>query len=120
MKKKTAILAIVLLLSAAISAAVLIKYKKPVNFAPEAGVYCDKAIAFMEKNDFKKAISYLQKSLEKDPRYPKSEYALAVCYIRMNPPDLKSAKEHYQRAKKLGYQAQEWFERHLKRLEGER
>ncbi len=95
------------------------EYKKSIKIKPTAQAYCELAVSYMEKEDFKTAIENLQASIELDSRYPKSEYAIAVCYTRINPPDLKLAREHLEKAKKLGYRVPEWFKRHLSELEGE-
>ncbi|MFH0732181.1 MAG: tetratricopeptide repeat protein [Candidatus Omnitrophota bacterium] len=88
------------------------------QFNPAAKTLCESAVSYMEKGDFTIAIENLKKAIKIDPRYPKPEYALAVCYLRMEPPDLNAAKEHYEKSKGLGYHPPEWFERHLRKLEG--
>jgi len=95
------------------------EYKESIKIKPTAEAYCELAVSYMEKEDFKTAIEKLKESIKINPEYPKSEYAIAVCYIRIKPPDLKLAREHFERSKKLGYHPPEWFERHLRRLEGE-
>lgn len=89
------------------------------KFDPKAKSYCEEAILYMEKGNFKKAIENLKVSIEIDPAYPKAQYAMAVCYARIDPPNTALARQHYEKAKELGYQVPEWFERHLKKLEGE-
>lgn len=84
------------------------------NFAK---AYCEMAVAYMEIGDFDAGSNSLQKAIKLDPNYPKAEYAAAVCCARRTPPDLIKAREHFEKSKKLGYRAPEWFERFLSSLE---
>lgn len=92
-------------------------FKESIKIKSTAEAHCELAVSYMEKDDFKTAIDHLKTAIKLNPEHPKSEYAIAVCYARINPPDVKLAREHYTRAKNLGYNIPEWFERHLKRLE---
>lgn len=89
-----------------------------IKIKPTAEAYCEMAVSYMEKKDFNAAIGYLKESIKINPKYPKPQYAIAVCYISINPADTKSARMHYEKAKKLKYQIPEWFIRRLKKLEG--
>jgi len=78
---------------------------------------CQQAIATMEKNDFGAAQKLLGQALQIDPQYAKANYALAVCYLRANPPDLKKAVECRDKAKALGYVIPVWFENYFKKVQ---
>ncbi len=95
----------------------ILEFTESIKTKPTAEVYCELGISYMEKGDFNAAIENLKRSIELKGQYPKAEYAMAVCYTRINPPDTKSAREHLEKAKKLGYQIPEWFEKHLAKLE---
>jgi len=79
---------------------------------------CDLAISYMEKQDYKAAINNLQAAVKIDPQHPKSNYALAVCYARINPPDTVLSRQYLKKAKDLGYNVPDWLNRHLDVLEG--
>ncbi|GEM_PF-4480818 len=93
------------------------EFEASIATKPTPEAYCELGITLMEKNEFSKAIDNLKKSIELKAQYSKAEYAMAVCYARINPPDIKSAKEHLEKAKKSGYQIPEWFEKYLAKLE---
>jgi len=95
------------------------EYKASIEVNPTPEAHCSLAVSYMEKNDFENAIRNLETSIQLNPNYPKSEYAMAVCYTRIDPPNIELAKKHYQKAKKLGYQIPEWFNAHLTKLQGE-
>ena len=93
------------------------EYGKSIEIKPTAEAYCGLAVSYMEKGDYKTAIINLKASIKLNPKYPKSEYAIAVCYTHLRPRQVKLAREHLEKAKKLGYQVPEWFKRHLLKLE---
>jgi len=74
----------------------------------------------MEKNDFGAAQKILAQALQIDPQYPKANYALAVCYLRVNPPDLVKAKVYRDKAAKSGYRVPQWFDDYSKKLENKK
>ena len=93
------------------------EFKKSIKIKPTPQAHGELAVSYMEKEDFKIAIENLKASIDLDPKYPKAQYAMAVCYTRINPPDVKSARRHFEKAKKLGYQPPDWFEKFLSKLE---
>ena len=54
---------------------------------PSSVVLRDQAIALINKNDFLVARVLLGESLSLDHDNAKSNYALAICYLREDPPD---------------------------------
>lgn len=96
------------------------EYKESIKIKPTAQAYCELALSYMEKGDFTRGIENLKESIALNSQYPKAEYALAVCYARINPPDIKLAREHFEKSKQLRYHAPEWFEKYLKKLEGQK
>lgn len=73
----------------------------------------------MGKSDYEKAIEQLNKTLELDPNYPKTHYALANAYARKLNPDVKLARKHLDESIRLGYHAVPWFLDYIKKLEGQ-
>ena len=92
-------------------------FKKSIEVEPTAEAFCELAITHMENNKFAAAIEHLKTSIGLNERYPKSAYAMAVCYLRIKPANIKLARLYYKKAVELGYNVPEWFERHLERLE---
>jgi len=111
--RKTILFAIVVVLVVGVGVIFSVKNKGAFE---KSRLLCDKAIAFMEEGDFNSAINYLEQSLEFNERYPKAHYALAVSYLRINPPDFSSAISHRDQAQKLGYLVPEWFDNYLRIL----
>ena len=97
-------------------------FKKSVELDPKyADAYSEMGVCFMEKTDWDSAIAQLGKAIEIDPNHPKAQYAIAVSYARKPQPDVKLAREHFEKSKQLGFVYPQWFEDFLKRLEaGER
>ena len=77
---------------------------------------CEEAIVLMEEGDFQSAIKYLEQSLAGNNSYAKAHYALAVSYLRIDPPDIRRAMSHRNRAQKLGYLVPEWFDNYARTL----
>jgi tetratricopeptide (TPR) repeat protein len=78
---------------------------------------CELGIVYMGQNDFDKAIIQLNKTLELDPNYPKTHYALANAYARKPNPDVKLARKHLDESIRLGYHAVPWFLDYMNKLE---
>ena len=78
---------------------------------------CELGVIYMGQNDYDKAIVQLQKTLELDPEYPKTHYALANAYARKPEPDIELARKHLDEAVRLGYHAVPWFLDYMKKLE---
>jgi tetratricopeptide (TPR) repeat protein len=78
---------------------------------------CELGVIYMGKNDYDKAIEQLNKTLELDPNYPKTHYALANAYARKPSPDVKLARKHLDEAIRLGYHAVPWFLDYMNKLE---
>ena len=85
------------------------------NKPPKASslVIRDQAIALINKNDFQIAKVLLWQSLNLDPNNAKANYALAICYLRQDPSDRKSAIVYRNRAQNLGYVVPAWFDKSL-------
>ena len=94
-------------------------FNKSINIFESAEVYCALALCYMEQNNFGIAIEKLNKSVALDPIYPKAEYALAVSYAQMLPPNVEEAKKHCEKAKELGYNIPDWFVGYLAKIEKE-
>jgi Flp pilus assembly protein TadD len=73
----------------------------------------DQAIGLINKNDFQIAKALLWQSLSLDPYNAKANYALAICYLRGNPPDRDNAMRYRNRARELGYAVPAWFDNAL-------
>jgi len=82
-----------------------------------ADAYCEMGVSYMEKSDWDTAIATFNKCLQIDSNHPKANYAVAVSYARKPQPDVKVAREYFEKAKKLGFMYPQWFEDFLKRLE---
>lgn len=97
-------------------------FSKATELDPKyADAYCEIGVSYMEKTDWDTAIKNLSKCIEIDPNHPKAQYAIAVSYARKPQPDVKAAREHFEKSKQLGFLYPQWFEDFLKRLEaGER
>lgn len=78
---------------------------------------CELGIIYMGQDDYDKAIVQLKETLELDPEYPKTHYALANAYARKPEPEVELAREHLDEAIRLGYHAVPWFLDYMKRLE---
>jgi hypothetical protein len=55
----------------------------------------------------------LGESLSLDHDNAKSNYALAICYLREDPPDSANAMRYRNRAQELGYVVPAWFDNSL-------
>lgn len=73
-------------------------------------------VCFMGKEDFDRAITELEKALGSDPKFPLTNYALAVSYARKASPDAQKAENYLKSAKEYGYQVPVWFEQYVERL----
>lgn len=84
------------------------------NLTETKSSLCQKGIALMEESKFEAALEALNQAIKIDPQYPKANYALAVCYLRMDPPDLVKARQYRQKAFAGGYVIPAWFDDYSK------
>lgn len=63
---------------------------------------------------FDAAEAELRKAIAIDPNYAEANYNLAVVYLQRKPPAIELARRHYQRAMKLGAEADPEIEEQLK------
>lgn len=78
---------------------------------------CELGVIYMGRDNYDMAIIQLKKTLELDPEYPKTHYALANAYARKPEPELELARKHLDEAIRLGYHAVPWFLDYMKKLE---
>ena len=109
------IILIVIIVILGVSLGIYLTTKKQESSA-KSKLLCEQAISLMEQGDFKSAITYLQQSLSLDSHYAKAHYTLAVSYLRIDPPDIRRAIPHRNRAQKLGYLVPEWFDNYARTL----
>jgi hypothetical protein len=85
------------------------------NTPPKASslVLRDQAIGLINKNDFLTAHVLLAQALRIDPYDAKANYALAICYLRQDPPNREGAIFYRNRARELGYVVPAWFDNAL-------